>query len=77
MQGYLILLAKKRITFAASNFDTTSELTLQIVWWDNKTRNMKKPKKETSMTEKDHWLLAAAICSAIGTAITAYFSGRK
>ena len=24
---------KKRITFAASNFDTTSELTLQIVWW--------------------------------------------
>jgi len=38
---------------------------------------METPKTETSMTEKDHWLLAAAICSAIGTAITAYFAGRK
>lgn len=30
------------------------------------------PKTETPMTEKDRWLLAAAICSAIGTAITAF-----
>ena len=33
-------------------------------------------KTETSMTEKDRWL-AAAICSAISTAITAYFAGKK
>ena len=26
-------ISERRITFAASNFDTTSELTLQIVWW--------------------------------------------
>lgn len=30
------------------------------------------PKTETPMTEKDRWLLAAAICSAIGTAITVF-----
>ena len=30
------------------------------------------PKTETPMTEKDRWLLAAAICSAIGTAITGW-----
>ena len=29
----LDFISEKRITFAASNFDTTSELTLQIVWW--------------------------------------------
>jgi hypothetical protein len=29
------------------------------------------------MTEKDRWMLAAAICSAISTAITAYFAGKK
>lgn len=29
------------------------------------------------MTEKDRWLLAAAICSAIGTAITTFFAGKK
>lgn len=33
-------------------------------------------KTETSMTEKDRWMLAAAICSAISTAI-AYFAGKK
>ena len=32
---------------------------------------------EKPMNEKDRWMLAAAICSAIGTAITAYFEGRK
>jgi hypothetical protein len=34
-------------------------------------------KTETPMTEKDRWMIAAAICSAIGTTITAYFAGRK
>ena len=34
-------------------------------------------KTETSMTEKDRWMLAAAICAAISTAITAYFAGKK
>lgn len=34
-------------------------------------------KNEKLMTEKDRWMLAAAIGSAIGTAITAYFAGRK
>lgn len=34
------------------------------------------PKTETPMTEKDRWLLAAASCSAIGTAITV-FSQKK
>jgi hypothetical protein len=29
------------------------------------------------MTEKDRWMLAAAICSAISTATTAYFAGKK
>ena len=29
------------------------------------------------MTEKDRWLLAAAICSAIGAAINAFFAGKK
>ena len=29
------------------------------------------------MTEKDRWFLVATICSAIGTAITAYFAGSK
>ena len=37
----------------------------------------KTSKKETTMPEKDRWILVAAICSAIGTAITAYFAGRK
>lgn len=37
----------------------------------------KTSRTETTMTEKDHWMLVAAICSAIGTAITAYFAGRK
>ena len=35
------------------------------------------PKTETPMTEKDRWLLAAAICSAIGTAITAFFRRKE
>jgi hypothetical protein len=38
---------------------------------------METVQKETPMTEKDRWMLVAAICSAIGTAITAYFAGRK
>ena len=29
------------------------------------------------MTEKERWMLIASICTAIGTAITAYFAGRK
>lgn len=29
------------------------------------------------MTEKDRWLLVAAICSGIGTAIITFFSGKK
>lgn len=29
------------------------------------------------MTEKDRWMLIASISTAIGTAITAYFAGRK
>ena len=29
------------------------------------------------MTEKDRWLLAAAICSAIGTAITAFLRRKE
>lgn len=37
----------------------------------------KTSKTETTMTEKDRWMLVAAICSAIGTAITVYFSERK
>ena len=35
------------------------------------------PKTETPMTEKDRWLLAAAICSAIGTAITVFSQERS
>ncbi len=35
------------------------------------------PKTETPMTEKDRWLLAAASCSAIGTAITVFFAEKK
>ena len=35
------------------------------------------PKTETPMTEKDRWLLAAAICSAIGTAITVFFRRKE
>lgn len=73
----LDFICEKRITFAASNFDTTSELTLQIVWWVQNRIQMETTKTETPMTEKDRWMLAAAICSAIGTAITAYFAGRK
>lgn len=34
-------------------------------------------KTEMPMTEKDRWMLVAAICSAVGTAITAYFAVRK
>ena len=33
---------EKHITFAASNFDTTSELTLQIVWWGQQNRHTMK-----------------------------------
>ncbi len=29
------------------------------------------------MTENDRWMLVAAICSTVGTAITAYFAGKK
>ena len=29
------------------------------------------------MTEKDRWMLGAAICSAIATAITSFFAGKK
>jgi hypothetical protein len=53
-------------------------LALQIVWWDTKNKNkMETTKTEKPMNEKDRWMLAAAICSAIGTAITAYFAGKK
>ena len=37
----------------------------------------KTSKIDTTMTEKDRWMLVAAICSAISTAITEYFSERK
>ena len=37
----------------------------------------KTSKTDTTMTEKDRWMLVAAICSAIGTAITVFFAGRK
>ena len=33
--------------------------------------------KEKPVTEQDRWLIVAAIFSAIGTAITAYFAGRR
>lgn len=33
--------------------------------------------QETKMTEKDRWMLAVVIFSAIGTAITAYFVGKE
>ena len=36
---------------------------------------MKNSKK--NITEKDRWLIVATICSAIGTAITTYISGKK
>lgn len=52
MQGYLILLAKKRITFAASNFDTTSELTLQIVGGVQHNLHTMKQKTNNNMNKK-------------------------
>lgn len=33
-------------------------------------------KREMPMTEKDRWMLVAAICGAIFTAITYYFEKR-
>lgn len=70
-------IGKKLTTFAASNYGTTSELTLQIVGGYKNRIQMKTTKTETPMTEKDRWMLVGAICSAIGTAITAYFAGKK